>query len=101
MSTQALIGLELVLRAYLHGVSRPRAPAFAASLFLLVCSAFGLQTTGTDPQPELAVKPRTNVFFAYGDTRFTDPTTCELSDQAFRTALVDRMAHAPEKPDFL
>jgi acid phosphatase type 7 len=85
----------------MHWVFPRRASAFVASLFFLACSAFGLQTTGTDAQPELDVKPRTAVFFAFGDTRFTDPTTCELSDQAFRTALVDHMAHAPEKPDFL
>jgi len=64
--------------------------------------SFGFQVTQRDEQqPEFNVKPKTNVFFAYGDSRFTDPAACELSNQAYRTALVERMTHSAERPDFL
>lgn len=47
------------------------------------------------------VKPKANVFFAFGDTRFTDPAHCDLSNPGFRTAIIDRIARGDERPDFL
>lgn len=41
------------------------------------------------------------MFFVYGDTRFTDPSACELSDSVYRRTLIDGMAHNKVKPDFL
>ena len=76
---------------------------FALILFgLAVPLSFAFQNgTRDDQPPEIVVKPKSNVFFAYGDTRFTDPSACELSETDFRRALVERMAHATEKADFL
>lgn len=71
-------------------------------LFGFLCFSPALQTpTPNDAPPEINLKPKSNVFFVDGDTRFTDPGACDLSDSNYRRAIVDGMAHAPEKPDFL
>lgn len=71
-------------------------------LFGFHCLSPALQApTPTDQPPEINLNLKSSVFFAYGDIRFTDPRACELSDSSYRRALVDGMAHAPEKPDFL
>ena len=70
--------------------------------FVLASPSPALQTPSPNDQPpEISVDPKSNVFFAYGDPRFTDPGACNVSDSSYRRALVDGMAHAPEKPDFL
>lgn len=70
-------------------------------LFGFVCPSPALQTPSpSDQPPEISIKPKSNVFFAYGDPRFTNSGGC-VSDSGYRRALVDGMAHAPEKPDFL
>jgi 3',5'-cyclic AMP phosphodiesterase CpdA len=76
---------------------------FALILFgLAIPLSPALQNGNRDDQaPEIVVKPKSSVFFAYGDTRFTDPSACELSDSDFRRALVQGMAHSTEKADFL
>ncbi|MBV9484082.1 MAG: metallophosphoesterase [Acidobacteria bacterium] len=58
-------------------------------------------TAVADQPPEITIQPKTNVFFAYGDTRFTDPRTCEFSDSDFRRQLIDGMVHTAQKPDFV
>src|SRR5215467_12728748 len=80
-----------------------------SSVFLVPLTLFALISNASaqpapspnDQPPEISLKPNSNVFFAYGDTRFTDPAACELSDTNYRRAIVDGMAHADPKPDFL
>ena len=77
-------------------------PCVLLILVSLVLSSSAQQTRNSNDQPpEINVNPKSNVVFAYGDTRFTNPDACDLSDRNYRRALVDGMAHAPEKPDFL
>ena len=59
-----------------------------------------LDPSPNDQPPEIRIQPKSNIFFAYGDPRFTNSGSC-VSDGGYRRALVDGMAHAPEKPDFL
>ncbi len=71
------------------------------TLFQLASSLSAQLAASSNGQPpEINVKPKSNVVFADGDPRFTDSGGC-VSDSAYRRALVDGMAHAPEKPDFL
>jgi hypothetical protein len=82
-------GLRLVLLAYLILVG-------------VVLPSPALQTANPNDQPpEIELKPNSNIFFAYGDVRFTDPGACDLSDSRYRRGIVDAIAHASEKPDFL
>src|SRR5438270_1791962 len=79
-----------------------RAAAAAIIVVVLASFAFAVQDSPEKAQaPEFNLEPRTHVVFAYGDVRFTDPAACDLSDQTYRTALIDRMAHGSDKPDFL
>jgi 3',5'-cyclic AMP phosphodiesterase CpdA len=77
-------------------------PAFLVLIIFGLTPSVALQGGSTNDQPpEINVKPKTNVFFAYGDTRFTDPAACELSDSEFRRSLIEGMVHATKNPDFL
>src|SRR5437868_15327727 len=78
-----------------------RVLATLIGLALMFCPAALVGATDNNQPPQFDVKPKSNVFLAYGDPRFTDPQACEVSDPRFRRALVDRMAHEDEKPDFL
>lgn len=98
--TATLIPILATLKTALHHF-RPSLLAHLI-LFAAVLTASALQTPRPNDQPpEINLKPKSNVFFLEGDTRFTDPGACDLSDSNYRRAIVDGMAHAPEKPDFL
>jgi acid phosphatase type 7 len=75
--------------------------AFVVAI-LFTFSLVALQTCAQrDEAPEIKIAPKTNVFFAFGDMRFTDSSRANVSDAKARRALVERMAGTLEKPDFV
>jgi|SRR5215813_3366892 len=86
----------------MQSFSQFRAGLAILVLFVLAFGSVTLQSeTSTEQPPEIRVDSRTGTFFVYGDTRFTDPSACELSASMYRRSLIDGMAHAKVKPDFL
>jgi hypothetical protein len=69
-----------------------------AAICLSFSSRAGAQN---DEQPLIKVEPKSRVFLAYGDIRFTDPSRCDVSNVRARTELVERMAGLQEIPDFI
>jgi hypothetical protein len=73
---------------------------FAAVILGFAPACFGAATEA-NAAPQIKVDPGTGVFWAYGDTRFTHPAKCNISDPNARQALVYRIAASDDKPDFV
>jgi predicted MPP superfamily phosphohydrolase len=68
----------------------------------VICAFFSSRADAqNEEQPVIKIEPKSNVFLAYGDIRFTEPSRCDVSNARSRTALVERMAGPEENPDFI